>query len=403
MVIPGPVFSDTAPQDFQSFVGIARVRQDLGASFGGLLAEGRAIEGGGYNAVVGGDFQWRPNAADAVTGQYLYSFSRNPDRPELYAGWLGQRLSGFAGTAQWTHSTEHWNWLLSHTDFASGFRDDEGFVPQVGYRDETANVSYRFFTSGFFSRLRPAMGVGYTTARDGTILSRIYAPALNIQARWGLRGTLTYAFDAVRIDGPLLDFRHFTWTIGASPTRLVPSVTFSGDLGQQADVENIRVGTGGDLALAALVRPTDHLGLDLRAERRWIDETVGGDSGRLFTADIARLKATYVFNARMLVRLIGQYVETRRDPTLWIATVAARDGAFAGSALFSYKLNWQTVVCSSATATIERSRRTGPSRAPTGSSSSKSRTRSNNVAFAAFGGLPSAPPSGSPKGARPLG
>jgi hypothetical protein len=46
----------------------------------------------------------------------------------------------------------------------------------------------------------------------------------------------------------------------------------------------------------------------------------------------------------MLVRLIGQYVTTRRDPSLWTAPVSARDGDFAGSALFSYKLNWQSVL-----------------------------------------------------------
>jgi hypothetical protein len=52
-----------------------------------------------------------------------------------------------------------------------------------------------------------------------------------------------------------------------------------------------------------------------------------------------------VFNSRFLVRLIGQYTETRRDVALWIdPTVARRDGDFSGSILVSYKLNWQTVV-----------------------------------------------------------
>jgi hypothetical protein len=257
---------------------------------------------------------------------------------------LGHKLSGFGWTATWNHSSRNWSWLLSHNDFATGFRDDQGFVPQVGYRNETANLSYRFFTDGFFSRLRPAMGVGYTTARDGSLLSRSYAPALNLQGRWNLRGSVTYSFDALRIDGRLLEFNHLLWSLSASPSRLLPSVTLSGDYGEQADVENVRVGTGGTVGLMALVRPTDHLGLDLRAERRWIDETVNGMSGRLFTADVARVKATYVFNARMLVRLIGQYVETTRDPTLWTLPVPAKDGDFAGSALFSYKLNWQTVL-----------------------------------------------------------
>jgi len=71
---------------------------------------------------------------------------------------------------------------------------------------------------------------------------------------------------------------------------------------------------------------------------------VNGVSGRLFTADVARVKATYVFSSRVLVRLIGQYLRTERDPSLWIGPVATRDGSLSGSALFSYKLNWQTVL-----------------------------------------------------------
>jgi hypothetical protein len=42
--------------------------------------------------------------------------------------------------------------------------------------------------------------------------------------------------------------------------------------------------------------------------------------------------------------LIGQYVETKRDPSLYTFAVSRRSGAFDGSALFSYKLNWQSVL-----------------------------------------------------------
>jgi hypothetical protein len=84
------------------------------------------------------------------------------------------------------------------------------------------------------------------------------------------------------IDGKLLEFRHATVSLAASPTQLVPRVSLYADFGQQADVDNARVGTGATVRAAALVRPTQHLGLDLLAARRWIDETVDGVSGRLF-------------------------------------------------------------------------------------------------------------------------
>jgi len=60
--------------------------------------------------------------------------------------------------------------------------------------------------------------------------------------------------------------------------------------------------------------------------------------------DIARAKAIYVFNSRMFFRVIGQYIETTRDPLLWTFPVLAKESEFSGSALFAYKLNWQTVL-----------------------------------------------------------
>jgi hypothetical protein len=344
VIIPGPVFSDTAPQDYESTVAIARVRQDLGASFAGALATGRVIEGGGYNAVVGGDVHWQAGADDVINAQYLYSFTQNPDRPDLYPGWVGQKQSGFAMTAQWVHSTRHWDWTVGYDNYADGFRADDGFVPQVGYREAGGNIGYRVFPTGFFSRIHPLAGGNYVNDREGNLISRRAFPGVSFQAQWGLRGEFDYNFEAVRIEGQTLEFDRFVWTLQASPSRLVPRIIFSGDYGEQPDVFNVRVGTGGTMSITATIRPTAHLALDLLGERQWIDETVDGREGRLFTATVARARAIYVFNSRMLFRVIGQYVETTRDPALWTFPVLEKEAQFSGSALFSYKLNWQTVL-----------------------------------------------------------
>jgi len=51
----------------------------------------------------------------------------------------------------------------------------------------------------------------------------------------------------------------------------------------------------------------------------------------------------YTFNRRTWLRLIGQWVDSTQDPTLWATPVDSHTGDFAGSAVFAYKLNWQTV------------------------------------------------------------
>src|SRR5262249_52596811 len=90
--------------------------------------------------------------------------------------------------------------------------------------------------------------------------------------------------------------------------------------------------------------PTDHLSLNLIQNTRSLDVAAGGVSGRLFIEQVSRAKATYTFTSKMFVRAIGQYVETRRDPSLYTFAVTEKSGAFNGCTLFAYKLNWQSVM-----------------------------------------------------------
>jgi hypothetical protein len=126
----------------------------------------------------------------------------------------------------------------------------------------------------------------------------------------------------------------------------VPRISLNGFIGEDIDFDNARVGDGGRFGLSGTVRPTDHLDLQFTGDRRWldVDSEEAGRSGRLFTASVARLRAAYTFSARAFLRLIGQYVETKRDPTLYTFEVSRKSGSFQGSALFSYKLNWQSVL-----------------------------------------------------------
>jgi hypothetical protein len=104
VVIPGPTSSGFAPQDFSSIVAIGRVRQDFGASFGGLLLtdrENSESEGGGHNRVFGPDFQWRASERDQVTGQILLSDTETPNRPDLDL-WDGAS-SPIERFLQWRH------------------------------------------------------------------------------------------------------------------------------------------------------------------------------------------------------------------------------------------------------------------------------------------------------------
>jgi hypothetical protein len=113
--------------------------------------------------------------------------------------------------------------------------------------------------------------------------------------------------------------------------------------GEEIDFANAREGTGVTMTGSLTLRPSAHLELRANASRRWLDIDEPTQSGRLFTAEVERLRATYMFNSKSFLRLIGQYVQTERDPSLYTFAVNAKDAGFSGSALFAFKLNWQTV------------------------------------------------------------
>jgi hypothetical protein len=344
VILPGPTGSDLAPQDYRSFVGIGRLRQTLGSSFVGLLYAGREIEGGGHNRVVGPDFQWRPGSVDAVSGQFLWSDSETPSRPDLTPDWDGRRLRGHGLTATWAHTPPNYHWFLRYSDFSDAFRADEGYVPQVGYRRGYAEASLTFYRPrGLFSRLQPFVLGDYQTDREGHLISRRVGSLLSFQGKGNLQGALGLNFDRMLTGSELLNRTQATFNVALTPSRFLAKVGLAGDAGEQIDLVNVRVGRGVDLTATATLRPTSHLGLDIVSSWSWLDvDASGGGRARLFTALVQRLKLVYNFTPRLYVRLIGEYVDERRDPSLYSVPVDRRSASFTGSALFAYRLNWQT-------------------------------------------------------------
>ncbi|HEV8608752.1 MAG TPA: DUF5916 domain-containing protein [Thermoanaerobaculia bacterium] len=347
VIIPGPQSSDLANQDFKSVDTIGRVRHDIGRSFVGAILTDRENEGGGYNRVLGPDFQWRPSESDEVTGQFLHSSTRTPERPDLADEWDGRKLSSGAGFLSWLHTSRTWVWRTTYEDIGDDFRADNGFLPQVGYRRARNFLGRQFFPKNFFfSRIEPIFVVHLYWERDGDILNHRIFPGVQFQGKLNSSGELDVNFDRVRVGEKLLNRKQFAYSVGVSPSRLVSRISVNGFVGQEIDFDNVRVGDGASVGLFADVRPTDHLDLQFNGTRRWLDVDAedAGRSGRLFTASVARLRAAYTFSARAFLRLIGQYVETKRDPGLYDFEVSRKSGSFQGSALFSYKLNWQSVL-----------------------------------------------------------
>ncbi|MFI5120128.1 MAG: DUF5916 domain-containing protein [Thermoanaerobaculia bacterium] len=305
VILPGPNGSDFADQDFKSFVAVGRVRQEFGTSFASLLVADREVQGGGYNRVIGPDFQWRPTPSDTLRGQLLLSASETPNRPELAAEWDGRKLSGHAADISASHSNATFDVYGEYKDFGKEFRAD-----------------------------------------DGPLIFRQISPGFGMDGLWSSFTRIRVAFDRVRALDVTIPRTQLLYTVQFSPSRVLSQISLDGFLGEEVDFVGARPGHGGRVTASANIRPTNHLELQFDSDVRWlnVEPFEGGSERRLFTAQAERLKATYTFTSRSYLRLIGQYVLMERNPSLYRDPVSGQDGSFSGSLLFAYKLNWQTVL-----------------------------------------------------------
>lgn len=345
LIVPGPASSQLAFADFGSTVFLGRLRHDLGRSFVSWVTTARESDGGAYNRLFGPDFQWRPTANDSISGQLIYSVSRTPDRPDLSAEWDGRELGGHAGRLSWSHSTATVDWFVGYWDYDDDFRADAGFVPTAGFREGFGEIGRTFRPeSGPVRRLRTFLYADYTAERDGGLLFQAISPGFGLDGRWNSFLRFNVEVDRETSGDRVFDTEKLFYTVRLSPTRRFSLVELSGNWGDQVDFANHRAADGGTVRLTATVRPTDHLELTANADRRQLDVDQAAARGRLFTADVGRLRAQYTFTARAYLRLIGQWVDTERDPSLYTFAVPRRSAGFGGSALLAYKLSWQTVL-----------------------------------------------------------
>jgi hypothetical protein len=355
VVVPGPLGSDFALQDFRSDVGVFRVRRDMGRSFVSLLATERNLEeGNAYNFVLGPDFQWRPRGADSFTGQALYSTKKTPDRPDLASEWDGRTQSDHAAQLSWSHGTPKVDWYIQGQEFGKDFRDDNGFVPQVGYREIYGEAGYTIRPKkGFLSRVRFFTANYQDAETDGSQLNQRVSIGAGMDGRWSSFFRIELNRDNALVTDPagtghwLQRFRPHV-IAQMSPNRVLGLLYVEAYLGDEIDFANARQGSGATILTTLALRPTSHLELRGNSSVRWLDVDAGLGTGRLLVAQVERLRATYSFTARSFLRLIGQYDETKRDLTRYdpilVPFFSQKNAGFSSSALFAYKLNWQTVL-----------------------------------------------------------
>ena len=336
VVIPGRYGSSTVPQDFRSTVAIGRLLHAIGDSSAGLLISDREVNGGGYNRVIGPDFVWMITKADKLRGQYLYSSTENPDRPDLSPLFDGSSATGHAARIVYARNTSHYD-IFSHViDYSPHFRNDNGYMPWADLRGTYFEYGQHLYPKrGFASYIRPFFGIGYESAWRGGGFGFYF------EGKFGTSGWIEYhpaERDGVSSGGWLGPYQFTEVHLKAAPTRWLPAMTLDGSIGERGDYVNSRVGNGASYTFTASVRPTVHFEAAASFNQEWLDV----QGSRLYSANVNRVKGTYIFNERSLARVIVQKSNASRSTELYQSPVTPRDGDLSLSALYGYRLNWQT-------------------------------------------------------------
>ncbi|HVR41294.1 MAG TPA: DUF5916 domain-containing protein [Thermoanaerobaculia bacterium] len=337
LILPGPLESGLALQNEESIAAIGRVRREIGRSAVGMLVTAREVDGdGGHNRVIGPDFEWRPNDTDQVAGQLLIS---DTDDARINATSHALRLN-------WTHNKREHDWYAGFKDYGDDFRADNGFVPQVGFREVTAGAGWnRFPENSSWTQFRWYVNAQLTNDRDDNkILQDANVGFLTRGTRNLLLILEPHQQDVRTGNGTLLDQTFLFYGLTMYPSAWFPNLSITGEAGERIDFANSRRGRGFNTNITAIFRPAARLQTEVTFNHEQLDVRDTPDNGRLFSANVERIKATYSFTAKSLLRVIGQYLDVESEPGRYLFPVDRHSGSFTGSLLYSYKINWQTLL-----------------------------------------------------------
>jgi hypothetical protein len=340
-LFPGTEGSDNDSQRKKSQGTVLRYKRDVFESSSlGIIMTDR--EGDAYhNRVAGLDGDIKITKKDFFMFQVTGSQTEYPDSLAINYGQNQHEFGGQAYHLYYNHNTRNWDVYQYFRHVDPGFRADMGFMSMAGFTYSETGGSYKWQRDpgSWFNWISLYGSYDQRYDQFKNPLHRAATSRINYQGPlqsdagiYGEYGRDTYEGKSYRANwlNGWIYMRPAGWIAGQIWTRL----------GDRIDYSNNRAGNqvnlGGFLEL--------RLGLHLLAEINHTSDRLDVSGGRLYTANIERLKLVYQFNRRMFLRTIFQYWHYKRNVALYEdeETDPKSEGLFT-QILFSYKINPQTV------------------------------------------------------------
>lgn len=337
VLLPTPYYTGYAAQSSGSQATIARAVVRLhGVSVGALLTDRTLDDNRGNNRVAGADFNWQRNDSERLRGQLLYSASTaQPDAAGVLAA--GPATRGHAAMLAWSRGAPGWSVSLEAQSVSRGFRADNGFFAQSGYRAVNTLLIDKRGAVGPLRELnlyvfgerkldeRGALIVANSSI--GAWMAGPFDSELDLHVRPRSR-------TRVAEGGAVHETTRAGGRIGITPGPVVARISLEAEVGEQIDVEGGRVGKGGNASLLLRLRLSDRVELEQSWSSGWARDR---DSGRqLYREQAAQLIGIVHFSARDTVRLIAQAARMRRDPAQYAHAVASSSDSATASLVYGH-------------------------------------------------------------------
>jgi hypothetical protein len=338
-LIPRALGSSVASlNDLQSEVAIGRYRLDVfeNSAIGAVVTQ---RSGAGYNnTVMSMDATIRPTDRDTVSFQTSTSRSDYPLQIQRDFN-QASSLSDDSTRVEYNHTDEFWDWRVGYTDVGKDYRADLGFINRADYKFFVTTVGRTWRADGdsFFTRIRIALDYDRTEDQSGLQLEEETEMFVNLNGP--MQSFLNGLFGGSETywNGSYFNEQFNQLSIGFQP---LPNLRLSALVRYEdvVDFANTQLGKSKRYQPSIDYQFGKHVELSLSHTLQRFDV----EDGRLFTANLTNLRATYQFDAKSFFRFTLQNTDTVRDPTLYVNSVQKQNTRLTTQLLYSYRFTAAT-------------------------------------------------------------
>lgn len=345
VLIPNAYYTAYATRSAPSIATVARANFRFGdIVIGGVITDRTLQQSGSYNRVAGPDFSWQVDQNQFMRGQVLMSAttSQVDAQGNLVRGALS---TGHATSFDWSNGNDVWSINLNLRDISDDFRADNGFFPQVGYKNIVVDVSKKYRSVGIFNELFLGLNNENKFDSEGNKLYQNWSASIRANGPYDSQASIRLipqSKNRVSYKGELFTTNKINFAFSISPSKEVAKLGIDLTLGDAIDVAANRVGKGGSLSLSAKLRPWDHVEIEPNFASSWINGSqinsiqIGSKKEQAYQEMALQLNSILHFTAKDNVRLILQESRTKRNPRLYEQAVTPQSKQSVRSLVYTH-------------------------------------------------------------------